>query len=131
MVSQSVNAVSMGTLSFAVNSIVVASDSIKITFPSSLGLSALTQVVMTGNVVTNNPIVSAGSITLTGLNAYPSQTVQVQLSNIMNPPSEQPTAIFAVQTSRNSFLIETLQASLTYSATRTTLVGPVISANSL
>lgn len=93
--NSSVNAVTSAFLLFKISSVVITSDTIKITLPSLISaVSSLSQLTITnGNYTNYSPSVTyfPGSqttlIVTTGASSNPGSSIEVQLYNVKNPPS--------------------------------------------
>jgi hypothetical protein len=100
-----VNAAGVGTLNFVVHSDIIASDTIAITFPVEMSLANLTSVYINNGGNTSTPTITNQSMTLTAAIANAGNTISIQFTNIINPPSEATTHPFQITTYRNGYSI--------------------------
>lgn len=93
--NSSVNAVTSAFLLFKISSVVITSDTIKITLPSSISaVSSLSQLIITNGNYTNyspsvtySPSSQTTLVVTTGASSNPGSSIEVQLYNVKNPPS--------------------------------------------
>ena len=128
--SITVNSVGVGTLTFGISSNIVPTDTFIVAFPSTIGLTSLSNVYINNGGGTNSTRVSNQSITLTGATAYAGDVFSVVFTGVTNPPSEQLTTAFQITAYRNGFSIES-SSSITYSAYRSLITTASLSSSSL
>jgi len=131
-VSNIVNAVSVGTLSFSINSNIVTTDTIVVTFPSTILLTSLTSIYISkGGATISSPIISGQTVTITGAKAYQAETLSISFTNVKNPPSETQTSAFVFKYSRNGYDIEISSGTIKYTAYRSLITTASLSATLL
>lgn len=82
-----VNSVGDGTLTFSINSNYISTDTFVVVFPSTIGLTSLSNVYINNGGGTNSTSVNNQSITLTGANAYAGDVFSIVFTGVTNPPS--------------------------------------------
>ena len=93
--SNIVNAVSVGTLSFTVNSNIVITDTIIVTFPATILLTSLTSIfISNGGTNIPSPNKSGQTVTILGATVFQGGTLSISFTNVKNPPSEITTSAF-------------------------------------
>ena len=130
--SNIVNAVSVGTLSFTINSNIVTTDTIIITFPTTILLTSLTSIfISNGGTTIPSPSRSGQTVTMTGAKAYQGDTLSISFTNVKNPPSEITTAAFVFRYMRNGYDIEASTGTIKYTAYRSAITTASLTASQL
>lgn len=120
MSSTVVNSVGQGNVTFRLSSPLLITDTISITFPSTLTLSLTSLFLSTDSRTITSYTVSGQTVTFngTGVTVYPANTRMVILfTSIVNPPSTEITGTFSIFTRRSNYDIDYLAQSLVYQAT--------------
>lgn len=105
-----VNVLSTYTFSITIADPITAAGFMIIRFPASLGLSASTSAIASGNSMSSSPsclyTASGNSLTISNLNStssnIPAQTFTLTIIGITNPPSTTTTGVFTITTYYNS-----------------------------
>jgi hypothetical protein len=130
--SNIVNAVSVGTLSFTIGSNIVTTDTIIVTFPSTILLTSLTSVfISNGGANIPSPSVSGQTVTVTGAIAYQGETMSISFTNVKNPPSEITASAFVFRYTRNGYNIEASSGTIKYTAYRSSITTASLTASQL
>lgn len=130
--STTVNSNSDLSLSFIVNTNIVSSDKITVTFPAQISLTGLAQIyIPSTNTYINGPTINGQTINVTGAVASSNTSLTLTFKQIVNPSSELSTSTFFIETTRNQYSMDSLSTSLTYTATRAAISGASLTASNL
>lgn len=85
--TSTVNSLTQLTLSFAVNTNIVTSDTITVTFPIEISLSSLTQVYLPSTATSVSPTITGQTLNVTGARVSTNGTLSMTFDKVLNPTS--------------------------------------------